>query len=218
MHSSTILTLFLSTAIAAVLPRDDPTKWTNPNGGNSQIFVSDNSINWGTTTPRDVLQTLEDNCSGSSCDPSWTVPTSWIANGVIIAGNLKVTMQDDIYQLWAKNGLVEVLQATMDHMAENKPQSYTPGNGCFSDPDSCLAMDLKTDDQWWAPQRITIRVEDKDGAAIDDITVFVEVDNDGKLQGLCNTLGAAGAAVAGAINGVAGGAFSLLALACQGIS
>ncbi|UPK97747.1 hypothetical protein LCI18_008682 [Fusarium solani-melongenae] len=69
-------------------------------------------------------------------------------------------------------------------------------------------------DQYTATDLIVVRVENEDGGLLVDMSVSIKVDVDDGGEGVCDTIMSVGSAIAGAINGLTGGAFSPAALAC----
>jgi hypothetical protein len=82
-----------------------------------------------------------------------------------------------------------------------------------------------TDNHRWYPKDITVYYmpgtigisHNNDGTVPDVITLKIENKDDGADSGMCEILTGIGGAVAGAVNGVAGGIFSLGSLACGAI-
>lgn len=61
--------------------------------------------------------------------------------------------------------------------------------------------------------RVNVQVEDEDFGNW-SLRIFVDIDS-GEEDGVCEDVTAAGAAIAGAVNGVAGSIFSLASLTCD---
>lgn len=69
--------------------------------------------------------------------------------------------------------------------------------------------------QYTATDLIVVRVEKDTGSLLVDMSVSITVDVDDGGEGVCGTRTSVGGAIASAINGLAGGVFSLAALACE---
>lgn len=80
--------------------------------------------------------------------------------------------------------------------------------------DTWVAGNKESADQYSATNLIIVRVEDAGGSQLADMSVSIRVDVDDVGGGVCETITAVGGAMAGAINGIAGGIFALAGLGC----
>ncbi|KAI0531554.1 hypothetical protein GGR58DRAFT_524417 [Xylaria digitata] len=117
------------------------------------------------------------------------------------------------YPTWIHDGLIDALRAAVKAVADCKDVSQTllctnPNPMLYCPPQVITANQCVVPRYWG----INYQTPDASNAAPPNIGADLEVVNDS--DGFCDSFTTIGGAVAGAVNGVAGGIFSLLSLAC----
>lgn len=130
--------------------------------------------------------------------------------------NLDITIgPDGEYPTWIRNGLVDVLHAAVASIAKCESGTYT--NQCFGSSAMAYCPRKKTKytncevPKYWG---INYQAPDAANAAPPNIGLNINVEKSGD-GGVCEDAMSVLGTVAGAVNGYAGGVFSLLSFACQ---
>ncbi|MCJ1311382.1 hypothetical protein MMC25_005053 [Agyrium rufum] len=227
MHCSTItqrslLALQLSVALVVAIPttilnepRDAPAVvWQNDPKGNVIVGFSDDTINLGSITIDDIMGSMYTACgSYGTCD---TNPTTMTGEIITSKGNLDgetITLNPSgDYPTWLNNGILQALQAGITAAATSANMSYEVPCASY---ESYCPQTVDTQLQYTVPAYWSIIYQDANdcSAAPPFVTLGLTQSVD-TGAGLCSDFITIGGAVAGAINGVAGGIFSLIGLAC----
>ncbi|KAF2732755.1 hypothetical protein EJ04DRAFT_565737 [Polyplosphaeria fusca] len=220
MLSPILSALLLGSAVSAAavakpaIKRDDagPTVWKSPDGGNTQVRFGDGKVYIGACTPQDIINTVYDNCydEGFCNSESWTVQCTEDDD---TTHTITITAPEGQYQPWIKNGLVEAIQAAIGTSGVTDEQSTVAmsGGGCVGCP--WTGTDINV---YHMPATLGV-AHDNDGSVPDVITLNIVNNDDSDGEGLCEILTGIGAGIAGAVNGAAGGIFTLASVACKAI-
>lgn len=102
-------------------------EWTNPDGGNLQIFFSDETVNFGTMNPADIINnniagTCEDEgvCIQGSNDVG---QTQYVSGPGLADEDISYTAEGQ-YPSWIHNGLIAMMAGVMQNQT-------TVNNGKF---------------------------------------------------------------------------------------
>lgn len=175
---------------------------------------SDETIQIGTVTIDDIVGQLGDACATTGqCDTSTRT-----LDGQLIAAGRGSSVEDitvsidpsGAYPVWIRNGLIDILKATVKEVAKceditNTPTCPNPAVFCPAEP---FTVNECTVPKYWGVNY---------QADADAAPPFIGADLDMKINdsGFCETFTTIGSAVAGAVSGVGGGIFSLASLACK---
>ena len=228
MHTFTASALLLSAAAnaavmdkrAAVAERavaaraeNWPTVWKSPDGkGETTVRFSDESVYVGGCTPESIIATVGENCfEDGFCNPEeWTMQC---VQGDAASHTITMKAPEGQYQSWIRNGLVDAMQAAIktDKVTSSERINAMSGGGCVGCP--------------WTSKPITvynmpsyIGIAHANEGQIPDVITLTITNNDAEDDaGLCEILTGLGGAIAGSVNGVAGGIFGVGGVACKAI-
>jgi len=205
--------------ISSALPNQKAKRdWINDANGNLHILFSDATLQIGTTPLQKIIDTLTTSCSTTGlCD---TDPVDITGYQLVDAGlgssvyDITVTVNPSgDYPTWIHEGLGEALGAAIAAAAQCADVTNTPT--CPSAESYCPAQPF-TVNECTVPQFWGVNYQDPNAGTsappFMQLTLDVAVDTG---SGYCATFATVGGAVAGAVNGVAGGIFSLIGLLCQ---
>ncbi|KAI3324079.1 hypothetical protein HD806DRAFT_543494 [Xylariaceae sp. AK1471] len=216
MRSQSLSLLAVAVSCASAMPSQIAKRdWVGDNKGNLKISFSDDTIKLGTVGIDDIINNLYTTCStAGTCD------TGDVAlNGQLISSGLGGEIQDititihpdGAYPTWIHNALLDALSAAVKAVAQcadvtNSPTCPTTMAYCPSEPftvNECVVP------RYWS---VNYQPSDLNGAP-----PFIQADMTFETDdiGFCDTLVTVGGAVAGAVNGAAGGIFSLIGLFCK---
>jgi hypothetical protein len=126
--------LFSATVSAAFIPIkrvDEPTVWTSPNGGNTQVRFGDAKVYVGSCKPSDVINSVKDNCydQGFCNSKAWTMQCR---HGDAGSHTITITAPEGQYQASLKQGLIDAMNAAIatDKVTESKEITAMSGGGC----------------------------------------------------------------------------------------
>ncbi|KAL4732971.1 hypothetical protein BDV11DRAFT_214583 [Aspergillus similis] len=184
--------------------------------GNIRLTFSDETINIGTIKIGDITDKLNKVCSTQGqCDTN-----PFTLNGQLVepglggsVNNLILTVNPSgAYPTWIHNGLIDTLYAAVTTLADcyevtNTPTCPSPMTYCPSKPFTVTECKVP---QYWG---INYQDPDESNAAPPFIGADMQIVVDG--GGFCQKMLTAMGAVASAVNGAAGGIFTLLSLACK---
>ncbi|KAF2733262.1 hypothetical protein EJ04DRAFT_605937 [Polyplosphaeria fusca] len=215
---SQLTLLALAAASVTAVPQSQISKRDviNDPNGNIKITFSDEKVDLGTVKIDDIISGLASACSTQGqCDTS-----IFELKGQLIGGGLGGSVDSltasigpsGAYPTWIRNGLVDTLGAAVKSIAECRDTTQTPTcpNPAVYCPAEPYTVTQCVVPAYWG---INYQAPDSANAAPPFIgaDVAVEIDE----GGFCGTLTTALGAVAGAVNGAAGGIFTLLSLACK---
>ncbi|KAH7250383.1 hypothetical protein B0J15DRAFT_560845 [Fusarium solani] len=219
----------ISAALLAIgAAAEDP--WTNPDGGNTHVDIGNKKVAYGYTPPWYAFDKIKEECPSNGCNSENKIEyaTGGIQNGEMRPAIITLAVEgsfNGVGEQGSRDDMVEIVKAVSGASQYDFEQgvSYYVGNGCavwglfpvLVRLDSReLAGKKEYADQYTATDLIVVRVENEDGGLLADMSVSIKVDVDDGGEGVCDTITSVGGAIAGAINGLAGGVFSLAALAC----
>ncbi|KAK3202664.1 hypothetical protein GRF29_154g350333 [Pseudopithomyces chartarum] len=216
MRSSTISSYAaLAIGVSALPNQLRKRDWVNDEKGNIYLTLSDETVQIGTVTIDSIFAELGDACATTgTCDSSTrTIDGQLIGAG--LGGNVEdITVSLEpygLYPIWIRNGLLDALHAAVLEVAKcedihHQPTCPNPAVYCPAEP---ITVNECTVPRFWG---INYQGGDPNSGP-PQITTTVDLSI--KESGFCETFTTIGSAVAGAINGVGGGIFSLIGLACQ---
>ncbi|MCJ1347368.1 hypothetical protein MMC31_005592 [Peltigera leucophlebia] len=204
------------TSISAIPTQIAKREVVNDAKGNIKLTFSDETIKLGTITIDEIIKNLAVACSTQGqCDTSpFEITGDTINPGLAFTTGETLTVNPSgSYPTWIHNGLIDALSAAVKAIAECKPINTTPacyGNAMAYCPSQEITLSQCTVPQYWG---INFQPPDLGNAAPPFIgaDMAIKVDDDG----FCGTFTTSLGAVAGAVNGIGGGIFSLLSLACK---
>ncbi|KAI1175011.1 hypothetical protein F4777DRAFT_579458 [Nemania sp. FL0916] len=191
--------------------------WVSNEDGNLIVSFSDTLVPLGTVSVDNAFDALNKACSEEgTCDTN-DVPIS----GQFIDGGMEGKVEDitvtitpnGAYPTWIHNGLLDTLYAAVKAVAQCEDvtrTTYCPGNPMSYCPDQEITVNECKVPAYWS---INYQAKDAANAAPPNIGTKVAYAVDS--NGFCSTFTTIGNAVAGAVNGAAGGVFTLLGLACK---
>ncbi|RSL54040.1 hypothetical protein CEP53_007545 [Fusarium sp. AF-6] len=211
----------ISAAVLAIGVATDDV-WTNPDGGNTHVDIGNNKVAYGYTPPWYAFDKIKEECPSNGCNSENKIEyaTGVIQNGEMRSAIITLAVEGSFNgagEQGNRDDLVEIVKAVSGASQYDFEQgvSYYVGNGCaVSGFIPCSPGKKEYADQYTATDLIVVRVENDDGSLLADMSVSIKVDVDDGGEGVCDTITSVGGAIAGAINGLAGGVFSLAALAC----
>ncbi|KAJ4179102.1 hypothetical protein NW755_012702 [Fusarium falciforme] len=177
--------------------------WTNPDGGNTHVDIGNRKVTYGYTPPWYAFDKIKEECPSNGCNSENKIgyATGVIQNGEMRPATITLAVEgsfNGVGEQGSRDDLVEIVKAVSG----------------ASQYDFEQAGKKEYADQYTATDLIVIRVENEDGGLLVDMPVGIKVDIDDGGEGVCDTIMSVGGAIAGDINGLAGGVFSLAALAC----
>ncbi|KAL2684912.1 hypothetical protein Neosp_006005 [[Neocosmospora] mangrovei] len=185
--------------------------WTNPDGGNTHVDIGNKKVAYGYTPPWYAFDKIKEECPSNGCNSENKIEyaTGVIQNGEMRPATITLAVEGSFNgfgEQGSRDDLVEIVKAVSGASQYDFEQgvSYYVGN----------AGKKEYADQYTATDLIVVRVENEDGSLLADMSVSIKVDVDDGGEGVCDTITSVSGAIAGAINGLAGGIFSLAALAC----
>ncbi|KAK2599960.1 hypothetical protein QQS21_005344 [Conoideocrella luteorostrata] len=218
------ITAFAISAAAAVIYGRANT-WQNKDGGNTKADLADHKVNYGTTPPWDALDQIKKHClsNGCSSDSSFEVDTKVVKDDQLVGAKIKIAVGgsfNDAGQEGNLDQLVEIVKSVAAHSPYDvkKGVPYQVGNGCIpgaAGPTPCDPGKTEHADQYHLTDMIVVRVEGKDGDQKADMNVHTTIEVPDVGGGVCADITKVGGAMAGAINGILGGIFTLASLGCK---
>ncbi|KAM0418707.1 hypothetical protein ACHAPT_012406 [Fusarium lateritium] len=207
-------------AFAMGVAADDA--WTNPDGGNTHVDIGDKKVAYGYTPPWYAFDKIKEECPSNGCNSENKIEysTGVIQDGEMRSATITISVEgsfNDAGEQGNRDDLVEIVKAVAGASPYDFEAgvTYRTGNGCVvSGFIPCDPGNEEHADQYTATSLIVVRVENDDGSLLADMSVSVKVDVDDAGAGVCSTLTTAGAAISGAISGLASGIFALAGLAC----
>ncbi|KAH8668889.1 hypothetical protein BX600DRAFT_435402 [Xylariales sp. PMI_506] len=199
-----------STALAALLlgfaQAGDMNPTTVVNGaGNLLVDFQDTMVNIGNVKPSDVLGMLFSQCDELGCNSNpFEMDTKFAGTGDT-QGSIYVTVQQDHYATWIKNGLIEALQAAADAAAQ-------PTQGVWRESVSHWALDTTAHPITTYSLPASIAVYHGDGGLNTDATDWINIgisvtQEDGGLGSFCALVSGVGGALASALDGGVAGEY-----------
>ncbi|KAF7563256.1 hypothetical protein G7046_g871 [Stylonectria norvegica] len=196
--------------------------WTNPDGGNTHVDIGDGKVEYGYAPPWYAFEQIKSSCPSNGCNSENKIEyaTGIVKAGALVSATIILSVEgsfNDAGEQGSRDQLVDIVNAVAGSSPYeyDKDVKYTTGNGCVvAGSTPCNPGNSETVDQYTATNLIVVRVENQDGSELADMSVSITVDISDADDGLCSDLTTAGAAVAGAVSGIAGGIFSLAGLAC----
>lgn len=211
MILSLLLTIALFLNKVVSLPRRaiaslsiDPTAepWVNPNGGDLQIEVHEQRINWGSLRPADVVDKLREICGGQACqETEFELDTSVVQpdrKGVKVM-KLRVTAS----QLQSSTGgsgqsgeIFAALKGFLEspHFVTSQEvawDSETENVNCPAPATTCSIpnkMEGK-EVQWTAPKYVSVRLEaPSSNAIVSQVNFYAKTEAEGGDKGDCNKI------------------------------
>jgi hypothetical protein len=178
-------------------------------------LVSRETVQVGSLTTDEIMAAVIPICHESGqCETNSIELTSYLTRNRGV-DEIKVTLgPDGEYPTWIRNGLVDLLALAVKQVAKCEQVSYMPI--CHGAPGKVdCDYDMRTGTNCEVPQfwGINYQAPDAVNAAPPNVGLNIameKVDNKDLCEGVFGGLGA----VAGAVNGYAGGVFTLLAFAC----
>ncbi|KAH6676545.1 hypothetical protein B0J14DRAFT_651963 [Halenospora varia] len=228
---STILVASLASASVLEIRADS---WQNKNGGQVDVGVSKDSINWGSFIPKDALGSILAECDKlGNCRSPWTRDTKVVYKSNINGGEPRLVdaklvfeAEDAAFLDGEKEKMVEVLKHTFTVAQSVKKEKFwpTPKPTCGNRNPDCdpVRQPKKEIDQWDAPDLFTVihrANKENQAAIISQLRIKVKVELPKDTEGLpgkdiCGAvLGSAGG-IAGAISGALGAIFAIASLTC----
>ncbi|ORY15232.1 hypothetical protein BCR34DRAFT_585137 [Clohesyomyces aquaticus] len=181
--------------------------------GNIRLTFSDETIKLGTIKIDEIMDNIGRVCSTQGQCDSTTIDLKGqlISTDEVISETLSIS-PDGAYPTWIHNGLVDGLRAAVHAVAKCEDTTHKPS--CGFSPYYCPAKPF-TVNQCVIPRYIGINYQAPDcgNCAPPNIGARLEMKLD--EGGFCKTLLESAGTVAGAINGYAGGFFTLLSMACK---
>ncbi|EMD63686.1 hypothetical protein GGP41_005676 [Bipolaris sorokiniana] len=223
MRSDTITTIALlaATATAGVVPsiKHDPiTKrseaaWNTK--GNIKLTFSKETVQVGSLTPDAIMAAVGPICHESGQCETNPIELSGTLTSSSRVDPIKVTLgPDGSYPTWIRNGLVDLLALAAKEVAKCEEVTYT--NRCFGTTAMAYCPQKKSKGincevpRFWG---INYQALDAPNAAPPNVGVDIAMEKVDQSK-LCEDVMGGLGAVAGVVNGYAGGAFTLLAFAC----
>ncbi|KAJ4173345.1 hypothetical protein NW754_012352 [Fusarium falciforme] len=168
-------------------------------------------VTYGYTSPWYAFDKIKEECPSNGCNSENKIEyaTGVIQNGEMRPATITLAVEgsfNGVGEQGSRDDLVEIVKAVSGASQYDFEQgvSYYVGNGSGK---------KEYADQYTATDLIVVRVENEDGGLLVDMSVSIKVDIDDGGEGVCDTIMSVGGAIAGDINGLAGGVFSLAALA-----
>ncbi|KAI1359127.1 hypothetical protein F5Y08DRAFT_344973 [Xylaria arbuscula] len=191
--------------------------WVNDANGQLIMTFSDEKTNMGTVSVQDIMDILNGACSETgNCDTNEGDVDGQIIDGGRGGEVLDITVTvtpGGAFPTWIHNGLLETLHAALDAAAECEEVTHTDdcvGTGLAYCPEHKITVNQCKLPKYFA---VNYQAEDASNAAppFIEAKLGLEVES----NGFCAAFATIGGAIAGAVNGAAGGVFSLIGLACQ---
>ncbi|KAF2711938.1 hypothetical protein K504DRAFT_428853 [Pleomassaria siparia CBS 279.74] len=210
-YSSIILASAIATSFASPLAKRDEVTF-DPNG-NLKLTFSKETVTLGTITIDDVASQL-----GQACHESGQCETSEISiKGQLLSSstvnNIVLTLgPSGAYPTWIRNGLLDSMYAAVKAIAKCEETTHT--STCANPMVYCPQHKI-TVTQCKVPKYWGVNYQDPNEATSAPPAIGTNLEVELVDDGICEAAMTSLGAVAGAVNGVAGGFFTLLGFACQ---
>ncbi|RDL36423.1 Uncharacterized protein BP5553_05775 [Venustampulla echinocandica] len=215
MRYQTLIVLASVLASVSALPSQVAKRdWVHDKKGNLKITFSDETVSLGTLPIDKIIDKMSDACHTSGqCDTSPIKITGYqlVHKDSVVDETLTINPSGS-YPTWIRNGLRDALRAAVKATAKCETIVHTPN--CGFSAYYCPGKKTKVTEckvpKYWG---VNYQPHDLGNSA----PPFMGADMEMKIEdhGFCSTFTTVGAAVAGAVNGVAGGIFLLSSLACN---
>jgi hypothetical protein len=149
------------------------------------------------------------------CDETWDLPTGWVSNGEAADGTITIKVLDATFPKGKLGAGIEVLKSASANAHSVTQETYN-SDPCYTTSCQTTATnEQKTIDQHHAPGHYSLRVDDEDQDLKATVNLEIKVTMEDEVAGACEDLVNAVGAVAGAVSGSLGAAFTLGALFCK---